>query len=458
MTFRSTMMIGLTALALAAAAGKAAAQQRGEECRVEEMDPRRGPARQTFCRGPDGQWSPRPDLDATSAGQTPSRSAVPAAAETAPGALPPDWRGTVIYNGTHQGYAIPAGRNARRQDYSGRYDLTLEIDGAVITARASGTGGLQPADLTGTRTGSQCRLYLADLAVLEATCTADRFVGVSREAPGQDFRQVMNIDARATRRVDAAEQEQQQAQAQAEADSFRTRGVPAAYVEFQPDAGSGRSLSSVLSRAVADDSRSWAANTFQAGSFRDFTYYRSPTEPTEVYARGVYSYTDWGGWPKVGWVAGRFVDGNLECLRFHDVAACTAPRQTYAAQVASLGEGHQKLGPMRVASSCFRVETRALPRTREEVVYADRNGDVETRTVHYTENVAVTVFACSSREYELQCVAEGVADAATEYIFGTGTTRTHRLVLTQGADSPVTSAQMTRYDERIAAGTCVRVR
>lgn len=454
MTCKLMMTVALGTLALAATAGTAQAQQRGEECRVEEMDPRRGPAQQTFCRGPDGQWRPRPDLDAATAG---GPLPTPVIEANAPGALPPDWRGTITYTGTHNGYAIPSGRDARRQDYSGRYDLMLEFDGASVSGRATGTGGLQPADLVGTRSGSHCRLRLENLAIFEGTCTNDRFFGVSREAPGQEFRQVMNIDARAVRRVDAAEEDQRRAAARAEAESFSTRGVPADYLEFQPDTASGRSLNSALSRAVADDAESWAVNELEAGSFKDFTYFRSPSEPNDVYARGYYNYTDWGGWPKLGWVSGRFVNGNLQCLRFHDATGCMAPRQSYSAQVASLGDGRQRLGPMRVPSSCFRNETRALPRTREEVVYANRNGDVETRTIHYTDDVTATVFSCASQQYELQCVAEGAADVATEYIFGTGTTRTHRLTLTRGQDTQLSPDQMARYDERIAAGDCVRV-
>lgn len=226
MSFKSAMTVGFGALALAAATGTAEAQQRGEECRVEEMDPRRGPARQTFCRNRDGQWRPRPDLDAAAAS---GRPATPVAAPGVPAAsvLPADWRGTITYSGTHEGYVQQAGPGMRdlsvgsvvgavaggqRQRYAGRYDLVLTIDGASVTGQASGTGGIEPATFSGVRTGSLCRMFLEG-AEVEATCTSDRFVGVSRSPRGASPSFMMNIDARAVKVVDAAEEERQRAEA-----------------------------------------------------------------------------------------------------------------------------------------------------------------------------------------------------------------------------------------------------
>jgi hypothetical protein len=225
---RSWAMIAVTTASLGSTLALAppVSAQAQAECRVEEMDPRRGPARQTFCLGPDGQWRARPDLDAaTASGRAPADRGAPGGPAAA--SLPPDWRGTITYSGTHEGYVQQAGPEMRelsissvvgavaggqrqRQRYAGRYDMVLTIDGTAVTGQASGTGGIEPATFSGTRTGNLCRLYIEG-AELEATCTTERFVGASRSPRGASPSFLMNIDARATRVVDTAEEERQRA-------------------------------------------------------------------------------------------------------------------------------------------------------------------------------------------------------------------------------------------------------
>ena len=94
-------------------------------------------------------------------------------------------------------------------------------------------------------------------------------------------------------------------------------------------------------------------------------------------------------------------------------------------------------------------------RSRQVVVYADRRGDVDTRTEYYRVPVTYTVFTCASQSYAFDCVAEGT-DRIAEWMVGTGTSRSHLLVLTQFEATNVTSGDIDRYNRRIGDKSCVR--
>ncbi|MDZ4362352.1 hypothetical protein [Brevundimonas sp.] len=301
------------------------------ECRVEEMDPRRGPARQTFCLGPDGQWRARPDLDAASARGPADRGApgVPAAAS-----LPPDWRGTITYSGTHEGYVQQAGPEMRelsissvvgavaggqRQRYAGRYDMVLTIDGTAVTGQASGTGGIEPATFSGTRTGNLCRLYLEG-AELEATCTTERFVGASRSPRGASPSFLMNIDARATRVVDTAEEERQRAEASARAAEERAAAEAAERARIAAMPMATTAQAQMVERAVRQDSGAWLMNRFDVGSVRNVRV--ASREANATVLRAEYTYN--GG--SAGWLEASISNGAVSCLEYWDGFSCLPVR------------------------------------------------------------------------------------------------------------------------------------
>lgn len=309
------------------------------ECRVEEMDPRRGPARQTFCLGPDGQWRARPDLDAASARGPTDRGApgVPAAAS-----LPPDWRGTITYSGTHEGYVQQAGPEMRelsissvvgavaggqRQRYAGRYDMVLTIDGTAVTGQASGTGGIEAATFSGTRTGNLCRLYIEG-AELEATCTTERFVGTSRSPRGASPSFLMNIDARATRVVDTAEEERQRAEAAARAAEERAAAEAAERARIAAMPLATTAQAQMVEGAVRQDSGAWAWNRYDTGSVTNVRIADRDGGTTTL--RAEYTYN--GG--RAGWVLAEVRNGQVECLGYWDMPTCTNVRSPAPAPTA----------------------------------------------------------------------------------------------------------------------------
>ena len=122
-------------------------------------------------------------------------------------AIPANFRGQISYSGTHQGQLVAA---RRTREYSGHYNLELEINGSTLRGRYSGTGGINSGTVSGTRTGNRCRLTDDRWGtVTEAECTRSRFAGTARSPQVAQRQTRMNIDARATRVVDAAVPEQQ---------------------------------------------------------------------------------------------------------------------------------------------------------------------------------------------------------------------------------------------------------
>lgn len=232
-------------------------------------------------------------------------------------------------------------------------------------------------------------------------------------------------------------------------------GIPAGFGPFTPDPGVARALGDAVARTIADDSQSWLLHRLRPGTVGDFHYFRSSGDPANLYVWAGYTFVAGDGWDSGGWAAVRFVNGSVECIQYHNKSSCTRPRISRSAQIARLGDGRRSLPPIRVSPSCFKQATRIEQRSRQVVVYADRRGDVDTRTEYYSVPVTYTVFTCPSQSYAFDCVAEG-ADRLTEWMVGTGTTRRHLVVLTQSEATSVSSADIDRYNRRISDKSCVR--
>ena len=237
--------------------------------------------------------------------------------------------------------------------------------------------------------------------------------------------------------------------------SLHRGGVPADYAPFTPDPQTARALSGAVAGTIADDSQSWLLHRLKPGTVSDFHYFSSRGDPSSLFVWASYTYVAGDGWDSRGSAAVRFVNGSVECVKFHNKASCTRPRISRSAQVAQLGGGRRGLGPMTVAARCFQQETRMESRSREKVVYADRKGNVDTETQHYSVPVTVTVFRCPSQTYQLDCVAQGT-DRLTEWMTGTGTTRQHRLAFRTGQETGISAADISNYNRRIGNGSCVR--
>lgn len=315
---------------------------RAGDCRVVEMDPRRGPARQTLCMGTDGVW--RPQETAAPAGDGPLGG----------GAFPADWSGRVTYTGTYQGAietpgramrrlsieeALRAASSARSEEIGGPYALELTIDGNAVSGRVITSGALRGAAVSGTRTGARCRLFIADI-LIEGECTAERFEGRARTQG--DARRIYNyrISAEATdvvdAQVEAARREQAAAeaavrQAAEQAERERAAATERARIAAMPRATAAQTA--LLERAVRQDSGAWAMNRYDVGSMSNVRV--ASTGGGATVLRGEYRYN--GG--SSGWVEARVVGGRVECLGYWDMGGCSAPRTAASTGRGPIGGG-----------------------------------------------------------------------------------------------------------------------
>lgn len=304
------------------------------QCEVREMDPRRGPARQTFCLGSDGQW--RVTTDGASDQGPPSG---PPQVE----GLPPDWRGRISYSGVLEGYtqeqrrtprrltlnsALDALAGGERREFGGPYELELTFEGSGVSGTFSGAapGRSRSGRIEGTRNGSICSLYAEDL-LIEAACTAEGFNGSGRSQGQSRVTQTVRIEARATTVVDAAEEARQQAEAatlaqrqRAEVQAERERAAAAERARIAALPAASRAQTAMLEAAVRQDSGAWIMNRYDAGSVSNVRVEGQADGVTTL--RGDYRYN--GG--DTGWVEARIREGRIDCLRFWDSSSCNAPR------------------------------------------------------------------------------------------------------------------------------------
>lgn len=324
----SLILLAAASLSLFAYAAPAAAQA---DCQTTEIDTGQGVVRQTMCRGADGVWRP----------QQAAPAAPGAGLAVGGGAFPPGWSGSVTYTGSYQGAIETPGRPMRRftldeavrsatsgsrEEIGGPYTLELTIEGNAVSGRLRASGGVRNANVSGTRNGDRCRLFIGDVLV-EAECTAARFDGRARTQGNE--RRIYNyrVDAEATRVVDnraeAARREQAAAEAEARqaeqrAERERASQAEAARIAALPRASQAQA--DTLERAVRQDSSAWAFNRYDIGSMSNVRVSSSAGGITTL--RGEYTYN--GG--SRGWVEARVSGGRVECLGYWDMGGCSAVR------------------------------------------------------------------------------------------------------------------------------------
>lgn len=145
----------------------------------------------------------------------------------------------------------------------------------------------------------------------------------------------------------------------------------------------------------------------------------------------------------------------MECIFWHDRGSqgdrgCFAPRPGYGAQMANLGAGRQRLGPMNLAASCFADRKRVEVHRREIELPGNFRGnlvrnDVKTITEMYSVEVNETIYTCASQSFELECVARG-------------SPRVDKIDLIKDRVIDVSATVIAHYNARIQDGTCVRMR
>jgi hypothetical protein len=332
-----------------------------------------------------GAQKPSGSADATAAGDV----------------LPPDFRGRITYSGTHEGRVTTPGPMPRRLDlrsiaraagrtreYGGAYELVLEFDGNALSGRVSGTGGLLPTTLSGTRRGDRCRLIDDRYGTItEARCTAAGFTGTARTQPGSRQNMTMEIDASAVQFIDAAQEAREPlVAAEAERQAARrappppTRAIPAApsapardlprHADGTPvvtPAALGVSLDELLNRLVRMDALTWHMNQYVQNSMRNARYEQTNRGHTSFIARGTYSYRSQSGAsaPQQGWVRVWIQDGRFRCIEFHDVAGDCRPLNQNPSQMilGAMAEGLMNMSLRDMgAGICARVDAgRGIP-------------------------------------------------------------------------------------------------
>ncbi|HYJ30802.1 MAG TPA: hypothetical protein VEW25_10735 [Allosphingosinicella sp.] len=307
------LLLGASGLAVGDAPSQA---QQPMECRTAQTDS--GP-RQSLC-------GPRP---------------AQAASKPAPGigtaaeAFPPDFRGRISYSGTYEGRVANRGRPLRRLDvrsiiasatsgnsrgYAGGYTVEMEINGNAVTGRYSGTGGIDRGTFSGTRSGSNCRLFDdRSASATVAECTPTRFTGNVRSAEGSNPSFRISFETHATALVDANVEEERRRIAEAQA-AERARAAAAAYTAL-PDAGPA--LTRRLDSLAQTDSRGWAFNRYDSGSMTSVKIIEGSRSSGNFVMQGYYTYN--GG--SRGWVMAKMAGGQLECIQFWDsVVGCRGLR------------------------------------------------------------------------------------------------------------------------------------
>jgi hypothetical protein len=278
-------------------------------------------------------------------------AALPAAAQAPSDTLRADFHGRIVYSGSYSGKQSIPGRTLRRLDlgsllesamsgssrqYSGGYNVQIEVNGNAVSGRYGGSGGIDSVTFSGTRNGDACRLFDdSSGAAILARCTASTFAGTVASPVGARQPYKIQFEAQATQFVDATEEQRRLALAeQAERNRPRTVAVRGAVRQASTSAPTaplvittaalGIGLDELLDRVVYADSQSWGLNRYVRGSMHNARYLIVNKAKTTYTAYGEYQFATFGGGAP-GWVKVKVRNGQLECLEFHDQAGSCRP-------------------------------------------------------------------------------------------------------------------------------------
>lgn len=263
-------------------------------------------------------------------------------------------RGRVAFRGTHRATVLtPARGSARRgpfglpaggtrQEFEGALTIVAEIDGAELTLRISGTGGVNAETLTGLIQNGRCRAMGQKGAVFEGQCGPAGFNGTIRSGPGEGVSYrgsfattVASVEDYAVRdRERAAGKAKRESHSEAvAATSVPTPRQAAAAAPFSRPASAGSGQHALLHGALQAHAADWLSNRLDTGSLRDV---RTVQSNGRSRLRGDYTYN--GGLP--GWVEAEVAGGRVKCLQFWDTPDCETVAQR--ARVVAGTEAYQR--------------------------------------------------------------------------------------------------------------------
>lgn len=243
-----------------------------------------------------------------------------------------------------------AADTSNRKQMAGSISFTLEFSGEAIEGTYTSVGSLRSGRVSGTMRDGVCTLYDASSgAPWTGRCDPRGFNGSFRSLEGSRQEIDLNFSSTSAEVVDYDERDRvraQQAVANA-AEAKRRQEAEAARIAAMPMAGPA--YSTKLASYVAEDSRGWAVNHFDAGSLHNVRVASGSLKSGVFALRGEYTFN--GGSP--GWVIGQFSGGKLDCIQFWDaMVGCRGIRRPGEGQgwVAALmesgsGQSAAKDGP-----------------------------------------------------------------------------------------------------------------
>lgn len=239
--------------------------------------------------------------------------------------------------------------------------------------------------------------------------------------------------------------------------STRRDALRSMFQSFTPARGAADAITAAVRQAIIDDSDSWMVNRLDRASIRNFHFFVSQNDPSTIYVWSLFSYKNLHDVVLDGWATARLKGARVECVFWHDRYSqgerdCFAPRLGYGAQMANLGAGRQRLGPMNLAETCFTDRKRIEYHWIEVPEFAPRwtsdwrvHKELVTRTERVPVQVNETIYTCASQSFELECVARGSPNV-------------HKIDLMTDRATNVSATVIADYNARIQDGTCVRVR
>lgn len=241
-------------------------------------------------------------------------------------ALPPEFRGKVLYFGNHSGEVVitrpGSGRkrtveNCPRPDQrcperiGGSLEIELEFDGPVVRGQFRGTGGLRDSGLIGRREGAHCRLFdLSDGSVWDGRCDREGFVGAVKSVPNAAVQISLNFEAVGTKVRDYEEWERRRREAM-----MRKRR----YDFLQATLAGTGPVEGKFEAAVELDSYGWPVERYARGTLNNI---RRSKEKRGVYdITGDFSLEGGGG----GWARARVENEAIVCIELWSAPGACRP-------------------------------------------------------------------------------------------------------------------------------------
>jgi hypothetical protein len=112
----------------------------------------------------------------------------------------------ITYQGTYAGVAVSgSARKSREDEMSGAVTLSVIFEGPAVRAKATTTGTIRSFEVTGSRVGTECKLFNRRGDSLEGTCTQTAFNAILKSRDNARKQYDVQFQSTATSVVDIDE-------------------------------------------------------------------------------------------------------------------------------------------------------------------------------------------------------------------------------------------------------------